>query len=69
MPMKGLIILFFYQKKRVTEQVRNDDAMENKCWYSKSQRTIDNRRQTMHQYIKIRWLRSGRTRIEAILKN
>ena len=28
MPMKGLIILFFPQKKRITEQVHNDDAMK-----------------------------------------
>ena len=26
--MNGLIILLFYQKKRITEQVRNDDAMK-----------------------------------------
>jgi hypothetical protein len=33
MPMKGLIILSFYQKKRITEQVHNDDAIKNKSWY------------------------------------
>jgi hypothetical protein len=33
MPMKCLIILFFCQKKRITEQVRNDDAMKYQNWY------------------------------------
>ena len=28
MPMKGLIILFFAQKKRITKQVHNDNAMK-----------------------------------------
>ena len=38
MPMNGLIILFFYQKKRITEQVRNDDAMENQSWCPENNR-------------------------------
>jgi len=33
MPMKGLIMLSFYQKERITEQVRNDDAMKSYPWY------------------------------------
>jgi hypothetical protein len=33
MPMKGLIILSFYQKERITEQVHNDAAMNYFRWY------------------------------------
>jgi hypothetical protein len=31
--MKGLIILFFHWKKRITEQVRNEDAQGTGSWY------------------------------------
>jgi len=29
MPMKGLIIFSFYKKEKITEQVRNNAAMED----------------------------------------
>ncbi len=35
MPLKGLILHSFYLKERITEQVRNDDAMKIKSWYKK----------------------------------
>jgi hypothetical protein len=35
MPMKGLILLSFYQKKRRTEQVRKNDAMKYRSSYQK----------------------------------
>ena len=34
--MNVMIILSFYQKERITEQFRNDDAMKNKCWPQKN---------------------------------
>jgi hypothetical protein len=33
MPMNVMIILSFYQKERITEQVRNDAAMKTQSWY------------------------------------
>ena len=45
MRMNVMIILFFYQKKRITEQVRNDDAMKNKCSEQNEQKIINRKSQ------------------------